>query len=398
MNRIFTRISTMPRDFMLFFMAVALIGFAMSIVNAIFNNFLNDSFSMTNVQRGILELPRELPGFLVVFYSAVFFFLSTRRLAALANLVAALGVVLIALYPGSYSVMLVWLFIFSSGQHIFLPLNQSIGMEFAGTRGAGRRLGQLTGAMNLAAIAGSFMIFTGFRYLGFTFVISFCISGGALLAAALCLFFMKPDRPQPAMTKFTLRREYGLYYWLTILYGTRKQIFLTFAPWVLVTVFNQKTEILATLLTIGGVIGIFFNPLLGRAIDRLGERFILMSEALVLIVVCLAYGFARDIMAETAALVVVSACFIIDQLLMSVGMARATYVKKIAVRPEDVSQTLTMGVSIDHIFSISIALISGVVWMKLGYQYVFLIGALIAVINLISASRIRLPHISEGGP
>jgi len=390
MNRLRNRITGMPRDLALFFMAVALFGFSLSIVNAVFNNYLSETFHLGDFQRGMLELPRELPGFLVVFYSAMFFFLCTRKLAALASVLAAAGVLLLGVYPGGYSLMIVWLFIMSSGQHIYLPLNQSIGMEFAGPGGAGRRLGQVTGLSNLATILDNFLIFTGFRYLGFTFVVSFCLAAAGFLVAALCFFSMKPDKPRPVMTRFTLRREYGLYYWLTILYGTRKQIFLTFAPWVLVTVFHQKTEILATLLTIGGIIGIFFNPLLGKAIDRLGERFILMSEAAVLIVVCLAYGFSRDVVSEGTALVIVSACFIIDQLLMSVSMARATWIKKIAVRPEDVSQTLTMGVTIDHIFSISIALVSGVVWMKLGYQYVFLIGAVIACINFVSASRIKI--------
>ncbi len=389
MKKTLNRISGLPRDFVLFIMAVALFGFSQSIVNAVFNNYLSESFSLGNLQRGMLELPRELPGFLVVFFSAAFFFLSGRRLAALANLLAAAGIMLIGAFPGGLSLMLVWLFIFSSGLHIFLPLNQSIGMEFAVPGKAGKRLGQLTGAMNFAAIAGSFLIFAGFKYLGFDFLVSFCLAAAGFFAASVCLFVMKPDEPRPALTNFTLRREYGLYYWLTILYGTRKQIFLTFAPWVLVTVFNQKTEILATLLTIGGIIGIFFNPLLGRAIDRMGERFILMAEAVILIVICLGYGFSRSLFGEKPALLIVSACFIIDQLLMSVSMARATYMKKIAVRPEDVSQTLAMGVTIDHIFSISIALVSGIIWMKLGYQYVFLLGAVIASVNLVSASRIR---------
>jgi predicted MFS family arabinose efflux permease len=144
------------------------------------------------------------------------------------------------------------------------------------------------------------------------------------------------------------------------------------------------------LLTIGGVIGIVFNPLLGRAVDRFGERTILMAEAIILIFVCIAYGFSRMLFTEQIAFYITAGCFIADQLLMSVSMARATYLKKIAVKPEDVSQTLTMGVSIDHIFSISIALISGYVWTRLGYQYVFLIGAIIALVNLYSASRVRI--------
>lgn len=376
------------RDFILFLLAVALFSFAQSIINAVFNNFLKDTFAIGSMQRGILELPREMPGFLVVFVSALFFFFSSRRLAVLANVLAAAGVCLIGLFSSTFSLMLVWLFIYSIGQHLFLPLNQSIGMEFARDGRTGRRLGQQTGAMNFAAIAGSLLIFVGFRYLDFSYRLSYMIAGAGLLAAGALIFGMAPGRPQSIKAKFTLRKEYGLFYWLNILFGTRKQLFLTFAPWVLVIIFRQETQVLATLLFIGGVIGIVFNPLLGRAIDRLGERFILMAEAALLVIVCLGYGFSLSLFSETIALYVTCGCFIADQLLMSVSMARATYLKKIAVVPEDVSQTLTMGVTIDHIFSIGIALASSVIWDRLGYQYVFLLGALIACVNFFSAMQI----------
>ena len=200
---------------------------------------------------------------------------------------------------------------------------------------------------------------------------------------------MQKDQPSAAKTKFHLKKEYRLFYWLNILFGTRKQIFLTFAPWVLVTIFKQKTQAIATLLMIGGIIGIFFKPMLGRAIDRFGERFILTTEAVILIFVCLCYGFSKNVFSETTAMYITFICYIVDQLLMSVSMARATYLQKIAIKPEDVSQTLTMGVSIDHFFSISVALLGGFLWVKWGYQYVFLLGAVIAVINTFSALRIR---------
>ena len=187
-----------------------------------------------------------------------------------------------------------------------------------------------------------------------------------------------------------LHKEYALYYWLSILYGTRKQIFLTFAPWVLVTVFHQPTAMLATLLTLAGIAGIVFQPLLGKAIDTLGEKTVLTLEALCLIFVCLGYGFSRSLFHEQTAFIVASICFIADQLLMSVNMARSTYLKKIVRHPDHLTPTLTMSVSIDHIFSISIALIGGLVW-SLGYQTVFLLGAGIAVVNLVTARFIQIP-------
>jgi len=383
------KLLNLPRDFQLFIAATFVFGFSQSIVDSTFNNFLNETFLISNLQRGLLEFPRELPGLLVVFVSAILFFLCSRRQAFLANILCAIGILFIGFYSPTFSIMLIWLFIFSVGQHLFLPLNQSIGMELATEGKTGKRLGQFSAVANVAMIIGSFAIFIGFKFFNLDFKMSYVVAFLGFFTVATLIFLMKKDEPVSARMKFQLRKEYKLYYWLSILYGTRKQIFLTFAPWVLVTVFKQKTQVLATLLAVGGVIGIFFKPMLGKAIDKLGERVILTSEAVMLVFVCIGYGFAREIFTETAAMFIAFTCYILDQLLMSVGMARATYLQKIAVNPEDVTQTLTMGVSIDHIFSIGIAVSGGFIWLKLGYQYVFLLGAIIAVINFFSALRVK---------
>lgn len=377
----------------MFLAATFIFGFSQSIVDSTFNNFLNETFFINNLQRGLLELPRELPGLLTIVVSAILFFLCSRRQAALANILCAFGILFIGLFSPSFSVMLIWLFIFSIGQHLFIPLNQSIGMELAVKGETGKRLGQFSAVANVAMIIGSFAIFIGFKFLNLNFKMSYIVAFLGFITVAVLISMMKKDEPVSMRMKFQLRREYKLYYWLTVLYGTRKQLFLTFAPWVLVTVFKQKTEILATLLTIGGVIGIFSKPMLGKAIDKLGERFILTAEAAILVFVCIGYGFSKSIFSETTAMFIVFACYILDQMLIAVSMARATYLQKIAVKPEDVTQTLTMGVSIDHIFSIFLAVFGGFVWIKWGYQYVFLLGAIIAVINFFSALQIEIkPH------
>jgi predicted PurR-regulated permease PerM len=83
--------------------------------------------------------------------------------------------------------------------------------------------------------------------------------------------------------------------------------------------------------------------------------------------------------------------YLADQMLLSVNMARNTYIKKIALRPEDVQPALTASITIDHLFSIIVALAGGVIWNAFGYQYVFLLGVFIAALNLLAALRIRLP-------
>jgi predicted MFS family arabinose efflux permease len=380
----------LPRDFRLFIAATFIFGFSQSIVDSTFNNFLNETFIINNLQRGLLEFPRELPGLLVIFVSAILFFLCSRRQAALANILCAIGILFIGFYSPSFSIMLIWLFIFSVGQHLFIPMNQSIGMELSTEGKTGKRLGQFSAVANVAMIIGSFAVFIGFKFFHLNFKASYVVAFLGFITVSILIFLMKKNELVSARTKFQLRKEYKLFYWLNILYGTRKQLFLTFAPWVLVTVFQQKTQVLATLLAVGGVIGIFFKPMLGKAIDKLGERFILSAEAVMLVFVCIGYGFAREIFTQNTALFIVFICYVVDQLLLSVGMARATYLQKIAVKPEDVTQTLTMGVSIDHIFSIAVAISGGFIWLKWGYQYVFLMGAIIAVINFFSALRVKI--------
>jgi predicted MFS family arabinose efflux permease len=393
-NLIITRIKNkflnLPRDFRLFIAATFIFGFSQSIVDSTFNNFLNETFIINNLQRGLLEFPRELPGLLVIFVSAILFFLCSRRQAALANILCAIGILFIGFYSPSFSIMLIWLFIFSVGQHLFIPMNQSIGMELSTEGKTGKRLGQFSAVANVAMIIGSFAVFIGFKFFHLNFKASYVVAFLGFITVSILIFLMKKNELVSARTKFQLRKEYKLFYWLNILYGTRKQLFLTFAPWVLVTVFQQKTQVLATLLAVGGVIGIFFKPMLGKAIDKLGERFILSAEAVMLVFVCIGYGFAREIFTQNTALFIVFICYVVDQLLLSVGMARATYLQKIAVKPEDVTQTLTMGVSIDHIFSIAVAISGGFIWLKWGYQYVFLMGAIIAVINFFSALRVKI--------
>lgn len=366
-------------------------GFGTSIFDSTFNNFLNEKFTLSGFQRSFLEFPRELPGFLVLFVSAGLWFLSSRRLGALSNLLAAAGALLIGFVSHSYAIMTIWLFVYSLGVHLNMPVASTIGMELAHAGQSGRRLGQLNALRNFAVILGSFSVFLGFKYLDFDFSTTFTLTALTLLVAAGLMASMTPQHSNPARVFLKLHRPYRLYYALSVFAGARKQIFITFAPWVLVTVFNQPTQIIATLLTIGGIIGILFQPLLGWSIDRFGERPVLVAEGLALVFVCLGYGYAKIALPENTAFLVVCACYLVDQMLFSVSMARSTYMQKIAIKPVDIQPALTAGVTIDHIFSISAALLGGIIWSRFGYQYVFLFGMLIALASTAASWQVRTP-------
>jgi len=311
-------------------------------------------------------------------------------------LLCAAGSLLMGYFSSTYTIMVLCLFVYSLGQHIFLPISSSIGMELAREGRTGRRLGQINSLTNLATVLGSFLIFIGFRFLGLDFKNTFALAAVGFALAALMLYAMRTKKIQQPRFYLKLRREYRLYYFLSVLYGTRKQIFMTFGLWVIVTIFNQPTSVVATLVTIGGIIGIIFQPLLGWAVDRLGERFVLSAEALLLVLVCFGYGFSKFLFAGNTAFIVICVCYLLDQMLISVNMARATYMKKIALDPQDVQPSLTASVTIDHFFSIIIALVGGIIWNNFGFQYVFLMGMLIALANFFAALRVRVPARAEG--
>src|SRR5512138_4003568 len=191
--KLLSRIKQSSRELILFATASLVLGMAFSIMDSTFNNFLNDRFALNGFERSFLEFPRELPGFLVVFVSAALWFLCSRRLGVVTMILSAIGAILIGFVSSSYWVMVIWLFIYSLGNHLFMPIASTIGMELAHEGQDGRRLGQLNSIRNLAAVLGSFSMALGFRYLHFHYQHSFGIAAVLLAAAAALLFMMKPE-------------------------------------------------------------------------------------------------------------------------------------------------------------------------------------------------------------
>lgn len=78
------------RNLAIFFAGIATAGIASGIYETSFNNFLSDVFQVKATVRGMIEFPREMPGFLVALLSGALVFLGEHRLAVVAA--AYLGV------------------------------------------------------------------------------------------------------------------------------------------------------------------------------------------------------------------------------------------------------------------------------------------------------------------
>jgi predicted MFS family arabinose efflux permease len=277
-----------------------------------------------------------------------------------------------------------------------LPVSSSIGMNLADKNNMGKILGKINGVNTAAFLLTSLGTALIFRFVKVSYPMAYTVGAISYLCSAILIFNMTPHKSMSLGKRLFVKKEYTLFYFLSILYGARKQIFITFGPWVLIKVFNQGVTTFAMLGFIIAAIGIFFKPYVGALIDKKGERFILAAEAILLIAVCIGYAVAGNLgLGLKTALFITAACFILDQLLTAAGMARSTYLKKIALCPEDVSPTLSMGISMDHVVSMIVPWLGGLVWNVFGYEMVFVLGALIAVANLFITRYIKIAEKPE---
>lgn len=378
------------RDFKLFLVVGMLSGIASGINSTVFNNFLNDVYHLSADARGVVEFPRELPGVLIMVVLGLLAFLGEIRIAAIGLCAAALGMLGLGVFSPTFASMLVWMMMFSLGTHMVMPITPVIGMDLSKQESYGARLGRYSAYNLFATIGGYAIVWLGFKFLGLTYQIAFIIAAAFYVLAALSMGFMKINKPEYKKVKFVFRKKYVLYYILCIVNGARKQIFLTFAPWVLIQIFHVGPPVFAVLGVVVSVVSIMTRKIVGNAIDIKGERFVLSLEAVLLFVICLGYAFAGDIFSAGVAVIIIAACYVIDNSMSAVEMARSTYVRKIAVDQADVMPTLSAGTSIDHVVSMSIPVLGGLLWTAFGYQYVFLAAAGIAVLNMILSRRLEI--------
>jgi len=189
---------------------------AASLVDSSLNNFLNDTFHLTGFQRSFLEFPREFPGVITLFVSAALWFLGSRRLGGVAMIFAAVGIFLIGFSSSSYLTMVVFLLFIVWETISSCRSRPPWGWNWRRTENR-TSLGQLNAIRNAATIVGSFIVFIGFKYLNFNYQTSFTIASVIFIIAAVLMFMMQPKRSSAPRAFLKLRKEYSLFYTLSVL-------------------------------------------------------------------------------------------------------------------------------------------------------------------------------------
>jgi MFS family permease len=176
---------------------------------------------------------------------------------------------------------------------------------------------------------------------------------------------------------------------LEVFYGSRKQVFITFAPYVLILNYGANTSVISLLLAISAVCSFFASPLIGKLIDHVGYKAVMVGDTLILIIVCFFYGFAHRIFPMHIAFYVVCVNYILDAIISVASMASNVYVQHIADNQEEITATLSTGISVNHVISIAIALLGGLIWKLFGIELLFSLSAFLGLLNSLYAASIK---------
>lgn len=397
---------TLSIELKIYLVAIAISALALGFTSDPISNYFKDAYNVSAYQRGLIEFPRELPGVLTTFVIALLAGFSDIRIAVIAQALGILGITVLGLSTPPFTVMLVFIFVNSLGQHLFMPLQDSIGMNLVKKGNLGTRMGQFKGVTTAFQMVGAIFVFIGFRTGVFSFTgrVKWIFLLGAFLFAVVAILLLALDRRLKTekvtheRVRFVIRKEYSLYYTLVVMFGVQKQIMLVYGPWVIIELLGKRADTLALLGIFGAGLGIFFIPALGRWLDRFGIKAMLYVDALSFIGVYLLYGlvsggYSSGSLAITGWPVLLAyAVFIFDRMSTQMGLIRVVYLRTIAVNPADVTPTLSLGLSMDHVVSILCAYAGGIVWTVFGPQWLFYLAASLSLVNLWVAIRVKLPE------
>jgi MFS family permease len=351
-------------------------------------NFFRDEIGMDGALNGYLIAIRELPGFLLIFVAA---FLLRRGLAwatFIALTIAGIGYILFA-GATTFTGLIIPTLISSVGYHSWLQLQDALGLSLAKPGEEGSVLGRFRSIgfagtivallVTLAVLfavermSGDLRAAQGPWLRGLFVATGICSFLGAL---AIFRFPVSASAQAAARTapRITWRKEYGLYYWLSFLDGSRQQIYFAFAPFVLVEAFNVDALHLTLLLIVSALINWQTGSLVGRLVDRYGEKRMLTVGYSMHLLVFLGFAFSQNIWLLYVTYLGYNFLF-----LFSIGTT--TYLRKIC-RPEDLAPSLAMGISLAHLTAIVVPIAGATLWERFGYQFPFLFGTVFIFISL----------------
>ena len=373
------KVNAKRAKFSLIYMAVTM-SVVFSIWNVLLNNFAVEKVEFTGSDMGDLQSFRELPGFLAFTAVFVLLFMREQTLAIFALFLLSVGVLATGYFPTKVGLIATTL-VMSIGFHYFETINTSLTLQWLSKEEAPSFLGKVIGYSSLAGLIAYGAVWLATAVLKLDYVVIYSTTGVIGIAMVIHLWKIFPNIEGliPQRKNLFLKKKYSVYYVLTFLKGARRQIFMVFAAFLLVEKFDYTLAEVTTLYLINKGANIVIAPLIGKIIEKIGERRALTFEYIGLIGVFIGYALVDDAM-------IAASLYILDHLFFAMAIAIKTYFQKIA-DTEDMAATASVSFTIDHIASVIIPVTFGIIWMY-NPAIVFYAGAGFAALSLIASNLI----------
>ncbi len=386
------------RNVTLFLLSILISGLSYGLYKGMLDNFLAEVVAMGEMDRGITEFFRELPGIALVFILAAFYMLSAETLYKVGAVIMLLGMGMHAVLPPLKILTTLAICMFSLGEHIQLGMKSTLTLSYAKPGHGGTALGLQSSVSQIGTLVGYLVIVLAFSLFVQAQPYQFFFTCAALLAAAsmICALGIKgKSETDSTKRRFYFHKKYSKYYMLEMFYGARKQVFFTFGPYVLILFYGADAAMISLLFAISAVACFFAAPVVGRIVDKVGYKVVMVADTIILVGVCLLYGFAHHIFPMEIAFIVCCINYVLDAVISLASMASNVYVQELSDSADEVKATISTGVSINHVITIFIALFGGWIWQTLGIEILFICSAILGLCNSAYAATIKINTISK---
>ena len=373
--------------------SILVTGLSYGLYKGMLDNYLAEVVGLGEIGRGVTEFFRELPGVLLVFILAAFYMLSAETLYKVGAIIMLVGMAMHAVLPPGKVLITLAICVYSLGEHIQLGMKSTLGLQYSKPGRSGVALGLLSSTNQIGTLVGYlvivvvFTIFTKDQPYTIFFAIAAVLAGVSAVSSMRITGNSKTD---DSKRRFYFHKKYNKYYMLEMFYGARKQVFFTFGPYVLILFYGANAAQISLLHAVSAIACFYAAPVVGRIIDKLGYKIVMISDTLILVFVCFCYGFAHRFFPMEVAFIICCVNYVLDSVISLASMASNLYVQDLADNPDETKATISTGVSINHLITIFIALFGGWIWKTLGMELLFVLSAVLGLCNSAYAATIKV--------
>ncbi|MEM9043091.1 MAG: MFS transporter [Pseudomonadota bacterium] len=367
------------------------VWFGLSLWMVLINNFAVEVANFDGADTGWRETVREIPGFLAFLVVFLIRFIREQTLAIISIFLLGAATMVTSQFPSFWGILFTT-YVGSMGFHYFETVNQSLQLQWLDKKNAPQKLGWIVAASSAGSLIAYSAVLAAREVLDADFNAMYVAGGGMVVMLSLYAWFVFPHFEGHTVQRkeIVLRWRYWLYYALVFMGGARRQIFIVFAPFMMVEKFGMEVEGLAAIFIINYIANMIIAPLVGRLIQNYGERLAMIIEYIGLFGVFTLYAgvYMFDWPWEVAA-----ALYVLDHLFFAIAFAQKTYFQKIA-DPADQAPTAAVAFTINHIAAVFLPAALGYLWL-VEPMAVFLLAVAMSLVSLFLAFLVPR-HPTEG--